>query len=48
MTILMGTGIFDEGAIDDFRASVDLTDIAESVRNLVPAMDRLADIIFER
>jgi alkylation response protein AidB-like acyl-CoA dehydrogenase len=48
MTILMGTGVFDEGAINDFRSSVDLTEIAESCRNLVPAMDRLADIIFER
>jgi alkylation response protein AidB-like acyl-CoA dehydrogenase len=48
MTILIGTGVFDEGAINDFRSSVDLTDIAESGRNLVPAMDRLADIIFER
>jgi alkylation response protein AidB-like acyl-CoA dehydrogenase len=48
MTILIGTGVFDEGVINDFRSSVDLTDIAESGRNLVPAMDRLADIIFER
>jgi alkylation response protein AidB-like acyl-CoA dehydrogenase len=48
MTILMGTGVFDEGAINDFRSSVDLTEIAESCHNLVPAMDRLADIIFER
>jgi alkylation response protein AidB-like acyl-CoA dehydrogenase len=48
MTILMGTGVFDEGAIDDFRSSVDLTEIAQSYRNLAPAMDRLADIIFER
>jgi hypothetical protein len=48
MTILMGTGVFDEGAINDFRSSVDLTEIAQSYRNLAPAMDRLADIIFER
>ena len=48
MTILMGTGVFDQGAINDFISSVDMTEIAESGRDIIPAMDRLADIIFER
>ncbi|MFZ0241576.1 MAG: acyl-CoA dehydrogenase family protein [Desulfobacterales bacterium] len=48
MTLLMGTGAFDQGAIDTFISSVDLASLADSCRNLVPALDRLADIIFER
>lgn len=48
MTVVLGTGVFDQGAIDDFTSSVDLTEIVESCRDLVPAMDRLAEIIFER
>ncbi|MFZ0611908.1 MAG: acyl-CoA dehydrogenase family protein [Desulfobacterales bacterium] len=47
-TLLMGTGAFDQGAIDTFNSSVDLTRLADSCRGLVPALDRLADIIFER
>ncbi len=48
MTLLMGTGAFDQGAIDTFTASVGLTSLADSCRGLVPMLDRLADIIFER
>lgn len=48
MTILMGTGAFDQPDIDRFNASTGLSGFAESYRNLVPVMDRLADIVFER
>ena len=48
MTVLIGTGVFDQKAVNEFIASARLTDLAESYRNLIPTMDRLADILFER
>jgi alkylation response protein AidB-like acyl-CoA dehydrogenase len=48
MTILMGTGVFDAGVATEFIASFRLNDLTESHRDLVPAMDRVADIVFER
>jgi alkylation response protein AidB-like acyl-CoA dehydrogenase len=48
MTILVGTGAFDQKLADEFVASVRLNDLTESYRGLVTAMDRVADIVFER
>jgi alkylation response protein AidB-like acyl-CoA dehydrogenase len=48
MTILVGTGAFDQKLADEFVASVCLNDLTESYRGLVTDMDRVADIVFER
>ncbi len=48
MTIVMGTDVFDRKVADDFVVSSRLSDLTESYRGLVPAMDRVADILFER
>ena len=48
LTILMGTGLFDHKVASDFIANVRLNDLTESYRDLIPAMDQVADILFER
>ncbi len=48
LTILMGTGLFDHKVASDFIATVRLNDLTESYRDLIPAMDQVADILFER
>ena len=48
MTILMGTGVFSAEAVSEFISSFRLNDLTESHRDLIPAMDRVADIVFER
>ena len=48
MTILMGTGTFDQNIVSEFITSTHMNDLTESYQGLVAAMDRVADIIFER
>ena len=48
MTILMGTGTFDQNVVSEFIASTHMNDLTESYQGVVAAMDRVADIIFER
>jgi alkylation response protein AidB-like acyl-CoA dehydrogenase len=48
MTILMGTDLFDQKVVTEFVASTQLNELTESYRGLVTAMDRVADIVFER
>jgi alkylation response protein AidB-like acyl-CoA dehydrogenase len=48
MTILKGTGTFDQNIVSDFITSTHMNDLTESYQGLVSAMDRVADIIFER
>ena len=48
LTILMGTGIFDQNVVREFIASTRLNDLTENYQGLVAAMDRVADIVFER
>jgi alkylation response protein AidB-like acyl-CoA dehydrogenase len=48
MRILLGTGVFDQDTAQDFFSSVDMSAFTECGRGIVPAMDRLAAIIFGR
>ena len=48
LTIVTGSGQFDEKATADFMASVDYGALAAGTHNMIPDMDQLADIVFER
>jgi alkylation response protein AidB-like acyl-CoA dehydrogenase len=48
LTIVTGCGQFDEKAKAEFLASVAYNELAAGVHNMIPDMDRLADIVFER
>ena len=48
LRILSGSGIFDQEKTTAFLAETSHAALAESYQNLVPDMDRAADIIFER
>ena len=48
MTILMGTGTFDQTVVSEFIASTHMNDLTDGYQGLVADMDRVADIIFER
>ncbi len=48
MTILMGTGMFDERTVAEFMATANLDELKESYVNVISDMDRVADILFER
>jgi alkylation response protein AidB-like acyl-CoA dehydrogenase len=48
LTIVAGSGQFDEKAAADFMSSVDYGSLAAGTHNMIPDMDQLADIVFER
>ena len=48
LKILFGTGIFESEKITAFLAGTSHALLADSYRNLIPDMERAADIIFER
>jgi alkylation response protein AidB-like acyl-CoA dehydrogenase len=48
LKIVMGCGQFDQTTTADFMASAAYTDLTASFENIIPDMDRLADIVFER
>ncbi len=48
LTIVTGSGQFDEKAAADFMTSVDFGALAAGTRNMIPDMDQLAEIVFER
>ena len=48
LKIVMGCGQFDEKATAEFMASVAYSELTAGMQNMIPDMDRLADIVFER
>ena len=48
LTIVAGSGQFDEKAAAVFMASVNYSELGAGTRNMIPDMDRLADFVFER
>ena len=48
LTIVLGCGEFDQKTAADFVTKVGLAELAQSFQNVIPDMDRLADIVFER
>jgi alkylation response protein AidB-like acyl-CoA dehydrogenase len=46
--IVLGSGQFDQKATADFLASAAHSELTAGVHNLIPDMDQLADIVFER
>jgi len=46
--IVMGCGQFDEAATAEFMAQVNFSELVTGLRNTIPDMDQLADIVFER
>jgi len=48
LKIVMGCGQFDQQTIADFMARSSYSDLTASFANIIPDMDQLADIVFER
>jgi alkylation response protein AidB-like acyl-CoA dehydrogenase len=48
LKILLGSGVFDSEQISAFLAETSHAALADSYQNLIPDMDRAADIIFNR
>jgi len=48
LQIVMGCGQFDEAATAEFLATVNHSELMAGLRNTIPDMDQLADIVFER
>lgn len=48
LKIVMGCGQFDRNATADFMAHTAYSDLTASYANIIPDMDQLADIVFER
>ncbi|MGD9044699.1 MAG: acyl-CoA dehydrogenase family protein [Desulfobacterales bacterium] len=48
LKILLGSGIFDAEQISAFLAETSHTTLADSYQDIIPAMNRAADIIFDR
>jgi alkylation response protein AidB-like acyl-CoA dehydrogenase len=48
LKIVMGCGQFDRKTTADFMARTAYSDLTASFANIIPDMDRLADIVFER
>jgi hypothetical protein len=46
--IVMGIGIFDKGAVDEFLSTVSYNELLDSYRDVINDMDKAADFIFER
>jgi hypothetical protein len=45
---VMGCGQFDQKTTADFMARTAYSDLTASFANIIPDMDQLADIVFER
>jgi alkylation response protein AidB-like acyl-CoA dehydrogenase len=48
LTILRGSGVFDPDQVSAFLAETSHAALADSYQNIIPDMDRAADIIFDR
>jgi len=48
LTILRGSGIFESGQVSAFLAEISHAALADSYQNIIPDMNRAADIIFNR
>jgi hypothetical protein len=48
LKILRGSGVFDPEQISAFLAETSHADLADSYQNIIPDMNRAADIIFDR
>jgi alkylation response protein AidB-like acyl-CoA dehydrogenase len=48
LKIVMGCGQFDQKTTADFMARTAYSDLTASFANIIPDMDKLADIVFER
>jgi alkylation response protein AidB-like acyl-CoA dehydrogenase len=48
LNIVIGSGQFDEQAAADFLAQIAHSELATGLYNLIPDMDQLADIVYER
>jgi alkylation response protein AidB-like acyl-CoA dehydrogenase len=48
LQIVMGCGQFDEKATAEFMAQVAYSELTAGLHNMIPDMDQLADIVFER
>jgi alkylation response protein AidB-like acyl-CoA dehydrogenase len=48
MSILMGTGAFDDRTVSEFKQKVELSRMWESYDNVLADMNTVADILFER
>ena len=48
LTILLGSGVFDQKAIQDFMTAHSYHHLVCSSLNLISDMDRIADILFAR
>ncbi len=48
LQIVMGCGQFDEKATAEFMANVAYSELTAGLHNMIPDMDQLADIVFER
>ena len=48
LRIVNGSGAFDDTVAADFLAGAGLADLAASCKGMIPDMDALADIVFER
>ncbi len=48
LNIVMGSGQFDDQATAEFMATANYIELAAGIHNMIPDMDRLADMVFER
>lgn len=48
LKIVLGSGEFDQQATSDFLASAAHSELMAGMQNMIPDMDQLADIVFER
>ncbi len=48
LKIVLGSGVFDQAAVDKFMESVAFSQLIQSTRNIINDMDRVADFVFER
>lgn len=48
LKIVMGSGVFDRKTIFEFLDTVGYNELISAYRNVIPDMDRVADILFER
>lgn len=48
LKIVLGSGVFDQAAVDKFMESVAFSQLIQGTRNIINDMDRVADFVFER
>jgi alkylation response protein AidB-like acyl-CoA dehydrogenase len=48
LNIVLGSGQFDEKETAEFMTNAGYSELAAGIHNMIPDMDRLADIVFER